>query len=188
MAVFEPRVAEVASPDLSITERIFEGLDISASQTVMVDGATGAKMTGAEVKDRIARFAGGMTAAGLCPGKVIALLAPNVPDYVTVFHGVAYGGGTVTTMNPTYTAPEIHHQLMDSGAVALVTVPAFVDLARKAMEGTQAKELIVIGKAEACAVLMTCWGIPLRRRHRSISTNLLWSCPIPPGRRGGPRG
>lgn len=161
MAVFEPRVAEVVSPDLTITERVFQGLEASADRVVMVDGMTGAEMTGAQVKDRIARFAGGMTKAGLCPGQVVALLAPNVPDYVTVFHGVAYGGSTVTTMNPTYTAPEIHHQLIDSAAVALVTVPAFVEVAREAMVGTSCAELIVIGAADGFRSVDDLMAAPL---------------------------
>ena len=33
-----------------------------------------------------------------------------------VFHAVAMAGGVVTTINPTYTEAEVHHQLVDSGA------------------------------------------------------------------------
>ena len=38
-----------------------------------------------------------------------------------VFHGVATAGGTVSTVNPTYTAGEVRHQLQDSGATKLFT-------------------------------------------------------------------
>ncbi len=36
-----------------------------------------------------------------------------------LFHGVAMAGGTVTTINPTYTSHEVHHQLTDAGASLL---------------------------------------------------------------------
>jgi len=188
MAVFEPRVAEVASPDLTISERVFQGLDLSADRVVVVDGATGEARTGAEVKARIAGFAGGLTEAGLAPGKVIALLAPNVPDYITVFHGVAYAGGTITTMNPTYTAPEIHHQLLDSGAVALVTIPAFIDLAREAMAGTQATELIVIGGAEGQRGVDDFIAAPLRTQVPVDLEEFVVVLPYSSGTTGRPKG
>jgi len=42
-------------------------------------------------------------------------------------------GGTVTTSNPLYTAEELAHQLSDSKAKYLVTVPMFLDKAEEAM-------------------------------------------------------
>jgi acyl-CoA synthetase (AMP-forming)/AMP-acid ligase II len=41
-------------------------------------------------------------ASGFGKGDVLALMAPNVPEYAVVFHGVAMAGGIVTTINPTY--------------------------------------------------------------------------------------
>ena len=55
-------------------------------------------------------------AAGLAKGEVLAIMAPNSPEYGVVFHAVALAGGVVTTVNPTYTAGEVHHQLVDAGA------------------------------------------------------------------------
>jgi len=40
---------------------------------------------------------------------VLALMAPNGPEYTVVFHGTAMAGGTVTTINPTYAQAEVHH-------------------------------------------------------------------------------
>ena len=37
-------------------------------------------------------------------------MAPNVPEYAIVFHGVATAGGTVTTLNPLYTADELRQR------------------------------------------------------------------------------
>ena len=57
-------------------------------------------------------------------------------------------GGVVTTMNPLYTAEEVHRQLADSGATVLVTVPPFLETAAEGAKGTQVRELFVFGEAE----------------------------------------
>ena len=84
----------------------------------------------------IRSFAGGLSARGFAKGDVLALMAPNLPEYAIVFHGAALAGGIVTTINPTYTAEEVRTQLRDSGATLLVTIGMFLDTARPAAEGT----------------------------------------------------
>ena len=58
-----------------------------------------------------------MRAAG-----AILLGKTNCPEYGVTFHAVALAGGAVTTVNPTYTPGEVHHQLVDSGATRVVTI------------------------------------------------------------------
>ena len=36
---------------------------------------------------------------GFAPGEVVALFAPNLPEYAVAFHGVLAGGGANTTIN-----------------------------------------------------------------------------------------
>lgn len=161
MAVFEPRQAEVAQPDITITEQLFRGLDAKGHGVAVVDGISGATLSGKQLRARIECMAGGLAAEGFGTGKVTGILSPNLPDYATVFHGVAYAGGTITTMNPTYTAPEIHHQLIDSGAELLVTIPDFVDLAREGAKGTSVREIVVIGQAPGLRSIDDMMGVPL---------------------------
>ena len=54
---------------------------------------------------------------------------PNVPEYAVAFHGAASAGGMSSTVNPLYTAGELTHQMNDSGARFLLTVPPFLDVA-----------------------------------------------------------
>ncbi len=147
----------VAVPGVSITELLFQGLEGREDAPVIIDGPTGRVLTAGDLMDRIRRLAGGLTERGVLPGGTVAILAPNMPEYPIVFHAVAFGGGTVTTINPTYTAPEIRHQLVDAGAVMLVTIPAFVEVARKAVEGTGVRDIVVIG-AETCLSLDDVMG------------------------------
>jgi 4-coumarate--CoA ligase len=100
-------------------------------------------------------------ARGFRKGDVLALMAPNVPEYAVVFHGVTRAGGVVTTVNPTYTEREVHHQLTDAGATSMVTVPAFLEVARAASEGTGVTEIAVIGEASGMPTIADWSGPPL---------------------------
>ncbi len=148
MTIHKSPLPDVALRDMSITDRVLMGLRADPDRVVAVDGPSGTAMTGAQMEAAIRALAGGLQAIGIGPGSVVALLAPNSPDYAVVFHAVALAGGTLTPINPTYTAPEVAHQLRDAGAVLLVTVPALLDVARAAAVETKVAEVVVIGAAE----------------------------------------
>jgi acyl-CoA synthetase (AMP-forming)/AMP-acid ligase II len=141
----------------SITERVLLGLGPDPDRVVLIDGPSGREMTAWALETGIRRLAGGLVARGLGKGDVVAILAPNCPEYAVVFHGVAFAGATVTTINPTYTAPEVAHQLEDSGARLLVTIPAFLETAKAAFAG----EIVVIGDADGATPLAALMGAPL---------------------------
>jgi 4-coumarate--CoA ligase len=173
---------------VSITERLFEGLVLSATRPVMVDGPTGKTYTGQEFEDRIRRIAGGLRAEGVGPGTVIALMAPNMPDFSVVFHAAAFAGATVTTLNPTYTAPEAAHQLKDSGASLLFTIPAFLPVAVAAAEGSGVREIITLGPAEGYRQLDDLLGPPLSAQVPvDLDTHVL-ALPYSSGTTGLPKG
>ena len=128
MNIYKSTFPDVALTDKTITQRVFEGIDPEA--TILIDGPTGRKLTGAQFIGAVKSLAGGLTARGWGAGKVVALMAPNLPEYCVTFHASAWAGGTVTTINPTYTAHEVNHQLKDAGADVLVTIAMFADTAR----------------------------------------------------------
>ena len=95
-------------------------------------------------------------------------MAPNVPEYAIVFHGVAVAGGTVTTINPTYGADEVRFQLQDAGASMLITIGMFAETAKAAIEGTDVPEVLTLDGA-APATRWRCWA-SRSSRCRSTST------------------
>ena len=187
MAIFASLYGTVSVPDASVTETLFEGLVGREDEVAMVDGPTGREMTAGQMMSMIKRLAGGLTERGVLPGGTVAILAPNIPEYPVVFHGVAWGGGTVTTINPTYTAPEIHHQLVDAGAVMLVTIPMFVDVAREAAEDTNVKDIVIIG-AEKCLSLDDVLGQPLEAQAPVDIAEDVVVLPYSSGTTGRPKG
>jgi acyl-CoA synthetase (AMP-forming)/AMP-acid ligase II len=161
MTVFKSPFDDVEVRDLTITERVFEGLSNRRDDIVLTDGITGEALTAGQLIDDVKSLAGGLDERNLGKGHVIALMAPNMPAYAVVLHGVAWAGGTITTLNPAYTEHEVRHQLLDSKAELLVTVPAFLETAQAAIEGTGVQEIVVIGDAEGATPLSSLMGAPI---------------------------
>ncbi|HEC10691.1 MAG TPA: 4-coumarate--CoA ligase family protein [Acidimicrobiales bacterium] len=161
MIIHRSPLPDVEIPDTALTEYVLKDLDALRDRPALIDGPTGRTYTFGDLDTHTRRLAGGLLERGMKPGEVLAIMAPNIPEYAIVFHGVARAGGTVTTINPTYTAGEVRHQLQDAGATRLVTVPAFLDTAREAIEGTDVSEIYVIGEAEGVPSLTDLYGEPV---------------------------
>ncbi len=146
--IYRSPIADQEIPDVPITEHVLRLADRLADRPALIDGVTGASFTFGALRDAIHRLAGGLTERGFGAGATVGIMAPNVPEYAIVFHGVAVAGGTVTTINPTYGAEEVRFQLNDSGATLLVTMPEFVETAKAAATDTSVTEIVVIGEAE----------------------------------------
>ncbi|TAG28360.1 MAG: 4-coumarate--CoA ligase family protein, partial [Rhodobacterales bacterium] len=188
MVEYRSPLPDVPLRDVSITERLFEGLLHGADRVMLTDGPSGAALTGAALIDRIQRLAGGLQAEGVGPGTVIGLLAPNSPDYAVVFHAAALAGATVTTLNPTYTATEAAYQLKDSGAVLLVTIPGFLPLAATATQGSMVREVLTIGVAPGHRSIDDLLGPPLMAQVPVDLDSHVLALPYSSGTTGLPKG
>jgi len=118
----------------------------------------------------------------------VAIMAPNLPEYCIVFHGAAWAGATITTINPTYTAHELRHQLNDSGAELLITIPQFLDTARAGAEGTSVKEIAVLGAADGATPFKDLLGPPLAEQAPVDLASDVLAMPYSSGTTGLPKG
>ena len=147
--VITSRLPDVSFPDVPVTPYVFEHAGDHPAKAALVDGPSGRTYDYGTLQTMVQHFAGGLEARGFQPGEVLMILAPNVPEYAIALHGTLVCGGTVTTVNPTYTARELRHQIEDSGATWLFTIPLFLPLAREAMAGnTSIRRIIVLGEHE----------------------------------------
>jgi long-chain acyl-CoA synthetase len=80
---------------------------------------------------------------GLQPGSRVALMMPNLPQYLVSIAAVLRAGYVVVNVNPLYTARELQHQLKDSGAVAVVVLENFALTLEEAIEHTDVQHVVL---------------------------------------------
>ena len=132
--IFQSPYPDVDIPETTVTTFVLRRAQELAGQTALIDGTTGATMSYGELPDAIRRAAGGLAARGFGKGDVLGIYSPNTVQYPIAFHGAAYAGGVVTTVNPHYTPAELASQLRDAGARFLVTTGECLEKAREAAE------------------------------------------------------
>lgn len=76
-------------------------------------------------------------------GARVAIMLPNILQYPIVMFGILRAGLIVVNINPLYTAPELAHQLKDSGAETIVVLANFANVLEKAFPVTQVKHVII---------------------------------------------
>ena len=103
----------------------------------------GATLTYRQLMDQVNRFAAAMAALGVKKGDRVALMLPNLPQFVISFYGALKLGAIVVNTNPTYTAREIEHQFSDAGAETVVLLSAFYGKLKEAQPNTQIKRVII---------------------------------------------
>jgi acyl-CoA synthetase (AMP-forming)/AMP-acid ligase II len=104
--------------------------------------------------ERILGVAAGLAARGFGSGDVLALWAPNLPQWAGVTLGAMAAGGTVTGVTPAATERELAAQLSDAGASVLVTVPSLVPAARSAAAAAGVRDLVVLGQADGATPIL----------------------------------
>jgi long-chain acyl-CoA synthetase len=81
---------------------------------------------------------------GLHKGDRVAIMMPNLLQYPVALFGVLRAGLVVVNVNPQYTAPELEHQLKDSGAVVIVVLENFAHTLQEVLERNPTLKLTVI--------------------------------------------
>ena len=158
--VFTSRYDDVDIPDVGIHQVILEACEQYGDRMAIIDGPTGRSMTFAQLGDAIRRFAGGLTAKGFSKGDVLAIVSPNIPEYAVVFHGTCLAGGTVTTVNPTYTAEEIAYQFNDAKATMAVTIGMFLPAVKEAAEASGVTDIYTFDVVEGTPWVVELIGEP----------------------------
>ena len=109
----------------------------------------GTSISYAELFDEIGRFAAALEDAGVGVDDRVAIYLPNVPQFVTAFHGTLAVGGVVVPMNPQYRSREIGHLLADSGARVVVTIDALAPVVSSVLDETALEQVVTVaGEAE----------------------------------------
>jgi long-chain acyl-CoA synthetase len=80
---------------------------------------------------------------GLDKGARVAVMMPNLPQYMVAIAAILRAGYVVVNVNPLYTARELEHQLSDSGASVVIVLENFAAVVEEAIERTPVKHVVL---------------------------------------------
>ena len=105
----------------------------------------GTSITYAEV-ERSSRHFGAylQKSLGLRKGDRVAIMMPNLLQYPVALLGVLRAGLVIVNVNPLYTAPELEHQLKDSGASVVVVLENFAHTLQEVLDRNPTLKTFVI--------------------------------------------
>ncbi|MGM8885313.1 AMP-binding protein [Psychrobacter sp. 1U2] len=103
----------------------------------------GVTHTYGDIDDASLAIAAWLQAQGLPRGSVVALMMPNVPQYLPTMIGILRAGYICTPVNPLYTGRELRHQLNDSGAKAIFLVDNFAQALEQVVDETAIKHIVL---------------------------------------------
>src|SRR5437867_1596832 len=121
------------------------------------------------ISDAAWRFANGLRRLGVKKGDRVALVLPNSPQFLIAFYGALRAGATLVPCNPLYTAPELQHQLADSGATVVVVLSRLYHVVKAARPNTAVEHVIVTNiKEEMPPVLRVLFTLAKEKKdgHR----------------------
>lgn len=104
----------------------------------------GCTLTYREIDDLSLRFAAYLqNDLGLQAGDRVALMMPNLLQYPVALIGCLRAGMVAVNVNPLYTSRELKHQLVDSGAVAIVIYAGSVHALAPIISETEIRHTLV---------------------------------------------
>ncbi|QSX38750.1 long-chain-fatty-acid--CoA ligase FadD [Shewanella sedimentimangrovi] len=106
----------------------------------------GAVLTYRKLEERSRAFAAYLqNRLKLKKGDRVAVMMPNLLQYPIALFGILRAGLVVVNVNPLYTPRELKHQLIDSGARAIVVVSNFARTLEEVVDETPVESVIISG-------------------------------------------
>lgn len=100
-------------------------------------------LTFAELDEASDRFAAALHGLGIRQHDRVAVMLPNLPQYVIAFYGIVKAGAILVNINPTYTPREVQYQLRDSGAETILTLTGLYSRVQESRNDTNLKHIIL---------------------------------------------
>jgi long-chain acyl-CoA synthetase len=120
-------------------------LDAAFRQYAQRDAAAcmGTRIRFADI-DRLSQDLGAwLQSLELARGARVALMMPNLPQYMVAIAAVLRAGCVVVNVNPLYTARELEHQLVDSGAAVIIVLENFAATLEEVVDRTSVRHVVL---------------------------------------------
>jgi len=106
-----------------------------------------------QLDDYSQALAAWMQNRGLARGDRVAVMMPNLPQYMVAIAAILRAGLVVVNVNPLYTPRELKHQLKDSGARAIVILENFASTLEEVIDHTDVHHVVLAAMGD----LMGFW-------------------------------
>ncbi len=106
-----------------------------------------------EIDNQSRAFAAWLQAQGLERGDRVAVMMPNVPQYLVAVAGILRAGLVVVNVNPLYTPRELEHQLKDSGAKLIIILENFAHVLQKVAAAVPTKKVVLAAMGDMLGLL-----------------------------------
>ena len=128
---------------LNLAVNLEESAKANPQKTALILGEH--RMSYAELRGAAKKFANGLVSSGVQEGDKVALMAPNVPQWVVAYYGILNMGASVVPMNVLLKSGEVSYYLDDSDAKVFVVWESFLGEAKKGFDEVRGcKDLVVI--------------------------------------------
>ncbi|HEX7638075.1 MAG TPA: long-chain-fatty-acid--CoA ligase [Burkholderiaceae bacterium] len=103
----------------------------------------GTRLTFGQVDERSRALAAWLQSRGVRRGDRVAIMMPNVPQYLVAIAAVLRAGAVVVNVNPLYTPRELQHQLDDAGATVIIVLENFAGTLAGVIARTSVRHVVL---------------------------------------------
>ena len=104
----------------------------------------GKVVTYSELDENANKAANALAGLGIKKGDRVAIMLPNIPEFVYTFFGIQKLGAVAVPFNTMYKGREITHILNDSGAKAIVALSNFANLINEVRDDVPSLEHVIL--------------------------------------------
>ena len=130
----------------SLADMLEESFKAYAPRTAFA--CMGRTQTYTELDKQSRDLAAWLQSRGLAKGARVAIMLPNLLQYPVAMAAILRAGYVIANVNPLYTPRELEHQLIDSGAEAIVLLDTLDAYLRTVQRNTRIKHVVVTSVAE----------------------------------------
>jgi len=124
----------------------------------------GKSITYRELDELSRAFGAWLQEAGFKKGDRLAIMLPNTLQYPIALFGALRVGVAVVNTNPLYTATELEHQLVDSGATGILVLENFAHVVAAVISRTKVNRVLVTAAGDFLAFPKS-WIVNFVIRH-----------------------
>ena len=134
-------------PQVTIVELFLDAVNQTPERIFLIH--RGKKYNYSEVYQQVISLANQLHLDGIRKGDRVAMLLPNIPEFITAYYAILLCGGIVVALNPSYKGYELEYLLKDASPKMIVCLPQHLEVLENINIYTTFVKIIVINQRDA---------------------------------------